>query len=555
MRFAAVTLAVALALVVPHAVLGQKPENSTQVCVAPTAKTDAKDDDYFDKCLEGAAFKGQKANFNFNSAYFKQTTFDDVTFKDETDFSFAFWEGVTFTKCVFNGELNFNQAYMANVVFNDCTFKDRAMFTQITLEKTNFVNCKFEDGAKFELVKMSENTFANTTFDGEETLFDQAGMTTVDFNNVEFKDVRFSFLESSKISITDSTIENFLCHEDLKEGEFVKRRAEFDDLTIASTEIGEIQCDQTVFRGTTFKDLKLDKNGQDFSDSVFTTLTVDGVTGGKCDIDLSESIIRSGEFSGTDSCTINIKDADIGDVTGIDAASEKVNAEGATLPGTKVGDECCVDFCKDNDCLCDIKTEPADGCSKGTSKTNPNLDPADDPKCFPASAMVELEEGSKIPIGRLAVGDSVKVGVDQFSKVFMFTHKLADVESEYVSIETLSGARIMLTGGHYIYADGALVAAARVAPGAALRLADGSISTVTRIQRVAGKWGLYNPQTMQGDIVVDGVIASTYTTAVAPSVAHAVLAPMRALFERFGLGTRVLESGADVIASALPTAV
>ena len=35
--------------------------------------------------------------------------------------------------------------------------------------------------------------------------------------------------------------------------------------------------------------------------------------------------------------------------------------------------------------------------------------------------------------------------------------------------------------------------------------------------------GLYNPHTMTGDIVVDGIQTSTYTAAIAPTLAHLAL--------------------------------
>ena len=51
------------------------------------------------------------------------------------------------------------------------------------------------------------------------------------------------------------------------------------------------------------------------------------------------------------------------------------------------------------------------------------------------------------------------------------------------------------------------------------------------VTAVTVEWadGLYNPHTMTGDIVVDGVLTSTYTDAVAPSLAHALLWPVRML--------------------------
>lgn len=57
---------------------------------------------------------------------------------------------------------------------------------------------------------------------------------------------------------------------------------------------------------------------------------------------------------------------------------------------------------------------------------------------------------------------------------------------------------------------------------------------VEKVQRVAGK-GLYNPQTVLGDIVVDGFLATTYTSAAKAEVAHALLAPVRAAYVTGGL--------------------
>lgn len=60
--------------------------------------------------------------------------------------------------------------------------------------------------------------------------------------------------------------------------------------------------------------------------------------------------------------------------------------------------------------------------------------------------------------------------------------------------------------------------------------------------------GLYNPQTLDGRIVVNGIIASTYTTAVIPEAAHALLTPLRCLFNVCRLRDLIpgfLEKGQD----------
>jgi len=58
--------------------------------------------------------------------------------------------------------------------------------------------------------------------------------------------------------------------------------------------------------------------------------------------------------------------------------------------------------------------------------------------------------------------------------------------------------------------------------------ADGGASVVVGVRAWAGDAGLYAPHTGSGGIAIDGWAASTYTTAVAPRLAAALLAPVRA---------------------------
>lgn len=208
----------------------------------------------------------------------------------------------------------------------------------------------------------------------------------------------------------------------------------------------------------------------------------------------------------------------------------------------------------DSDLTCESIAVPDDDAPAGeevecADSSTKKVDP-DGEKCFPADAYVELEHGGVVRMDALSIGDSLKVGPNTFSKVFMFTHKMSDVSVDFLLIRTVSGASLSLTHGHYIYANNALVAAGSVAVGDELMLGDGGRSTVTSVSHVPSR-GLYNPQTLNGDIVVNGVLASTYTTAVDPGFAHFVLSPLRAL-SRFGLSYTGLESGGDRVASYAP---
>jgi desert hedgehog len=153
---------------------------------------------------------------------------------------------------------------------------------------------------------------------------------------------------------------------------------------------------------------------------------------------------------------------------------------------------------------------------------------------------------------QLAVGDRVKVAVDSFSDVFMFTHRLADVLTSFVVLRTESGHSISTTHGHYLYINGALTPAASVKLGDLVTMGTGEQTRVIHVSESV-QAGLYNPQTLHGDIVVNGLLASTYTTAVAPSVGHAWLAPLRLMYSAFGVSTALFNEGSDSFVNLAPT--
>lgn len=181
----------------------------------------------------------------------------------------------------------------------------------------------------------------------------------------------------------------------------------------------------------------------------------------------------------------------------------------------------------------------------------------DDSSCFPADATVTLESGAVIRMDALHVGDRVAVGGGAFSDVYLWTHRDAVATPLLVRLTTAGGASLRLTPGHLVYvaavagsattaAPPRLVAAAHVAIGDALVL-DGptaavNSSTAVVVVAVAREVGvgLYNPQTLDGSIVVDGIRCSTVTVAVPGGVAVAelLLAPWRAAYHMLGVAHR-----------------
>lgn len=168
--------------------------------------------------------------------------------------------------------------------------------------------------------------------------------------------------------------------------------------------------------------------------------------------------------------------------------------------------------------------------------------------CFPGHARVELESGEKRRMDELSIGDSVLVGRDTYSTVYAFSHKSKDAKSDLVLLTTQAGRALQVSSGHYLYVSGDLRPASQVRVGDTLITNDGSNTAVIYVGRISNDAaGMFNPHTLHGDIVVEGILASTYTTAVPPVIAHAFLLPLRIFHTLFGLTWRGLESDGNVL--------
>lgn len=164
----------------------------------------------------------------------------------------------------------------------------------------------------------------------------------------------------------------------------------------------------------------------------------------------------------------------------------------------------------------------------------PIRDPDDGPVCFPSHATVRRDDGNLIPMTHLQTGDRVAVGDGRFSPVFTWTHRDPTAAANlYISIDAGLARPLTLTPSHFVHISGRIVPASAVRKGDLMTSENGTAVVVRDVRRVRSQ-GLFNPQTMHGDIVVDGLVVSTYTTAVEHVAAHALLAPVRAAFRCAG---------------------
>ncbi|WP_222184438.1 hypothetical protein [Geminicoccus harenae] len=178
--------------------------------------------------------------------------------------------------------------------------------------------------------------------------------------------------------------------------------------------------------------------------------------------------------------------------------------------------------------------------------------------CFPGDATVLTEAGDRKPMADVRVGDRVQVvhadGTLGFEDVYLQTHQDAAITQTYVRLTLDSGRSLVLSPRHFIptATDGSawdsrlIVGADEVQAGDRVWYLgeDGQmrLGTVATASREAAT-GAFNPLTMQGSIVVDGVVASAhsdwfldgYVSAHAQAgIYQAMFAPVRGIYTLIG---------------------
>ncbi|KAI0567826.1 hypothetical protein FGB62_1g544 [Gracilaria domingensis] len=146
-------------------------------------------------------------------------------------------------------------------------------------------------------------------------------------------------------------------------------------------------------------------------------------------------------------------------------------------------------------------------------------------KCFPSSARVITPFGTR-RISSLRSADLVAGAVD-FTPIIGWTHKDPRFQGWFLRLTVAENNTITVTHRHYIHTYHGLRTAEQLQIGMLLRTQNGW-RPVTAVHTVWDR-GLYNVQTRSGDVFVGGILCTTFTKAVHPITAHALLAPVRIL--------------------------
>ena len=148
--------------------------------------------------------------------------------------------------------------------------------------------------------------------------------------------------------------------------------------------------------------------------------------------------------------------------------------------------------------------------------------------CFSGHNTVEVQGKGLVSMTNVEIGDFVRSGNDDFSRVIGFSKFDHEAEGEYLQLTAQDlKAPLELSASHMVFVSGKAVAASDVKVGDMV-----GENEVIDIKQVLRR-GAYAPITEAGDIVVSGVLASCYVTILdycffsQHAVFHAFMAPFR----------------------------
>ena len=156
--------------------------------------------------------------------------------------------------------------------------------------------------------------------------------------------------------------------------------------------------------------------------------------------------------------------------------------------------------------------------------------------CFPAHALATTPAGP-VPMSNLKIGDQVLAATTSgqlaFERIFAFTDINKKVQGHFLDIVVQAGSfsrKLQVTPKHFVVATHAaihnspvfsasnIISAAELHVGNTVWIVGESSSHVKAAQIVSisssTEQGFYAPQVRSGTIVVNGVVAATFTTAL-----------------------------------------
>ena len=149
--------------------------------------------------------------------------------------------------------------------------------------------------------------------------------------------------------------------------------------------------------------------------------------------------------------------------------------------------------------------------------------------CFPSTSTVISSDGKRRLMTDLKIGHKVLTANGKFSDVYLFSHKDTTTEYPFIDLHTADSYVVSVSSGHYVKTTTGVKPAHSVIIGDSLLQQNGTFVRVMRIESSI-RTGLFNPHTLQGEIVVDNILVSCYTDVLPVATAHSLLVAFRALY-------------------------
>jgi hypothetical protein len=145
------------------------------------------------------------------------------------------------------------------------------------------------------------------------------------------------------------------------------------------------------------------------------------------------------------------------------------------------------------------------GDGTGTAGDGTTGDGAVDSSCFSRFNNVEVQGKGMTAMDSIQVGDYVRTGNNDFSRVFSLAHLDHEFEADFLQVYAEGLEKpLEITGMHMLFASGKAIRADEVSVGD--MLGESKVSDIKSVKRN----GVYAPITESGDIVVSGIHASSY---------------------------------------------
>lgn len=131
--------------------------------------------------------------------------------------------------------------------------------------------------------------------------------------------------------------------------------------------------------------------------------------------------------------------------------------------------------------------------------------------CFSGENKIDVLGKGIVKMESLNIGDYVRVANGEFSQVYSFGHFDKTAPTDYLQFFSDDGdnSPLEITADHMVYvSSGDVVRASEVKVGDQLLGHDNKVAEIRTVKR----YGVYAPVTFTGDIVVSGVVASSYVS-------------------------------------------